>query len=239
METPESLHGFQQKSAGKNFEPVKIFPGRKLMLTIGCGHEIPWPETLSDKSFAWPKDYRMNDFPKTAAGEIRYDIPDAEYLSWLADYLPANLPPLSQPFTDVYLDAAGNLIKEAQNPEHDIIKTSSSLINQLNSPETNQSAALLLDMPRDTGGRLNLASDLLTQAKIHNRVVKGLVLSKNNRNKKLSSYIEVFDGKKWQLLNPKTAEVEDPDAFLIWQRHNESLLEIEGGSKAKTRFSSL
>jgi len=171
--------------------------------------------------------YRVNIFRQKSAQKVARQKP------------PANLPPLSQPFTDVYLDAAGNLIKEAQNPEHDIIKTSSSLINQLNSPETNQSAALLLDMPRDTGGRLNLASDLLTQAKIHNRVVKGLVLSKNNRNKKLSSYIEVFDGKKWQLLNPKTAEVEDPDAFLIWQRHNESLLEIEGGSKAKTRFSSL
>ncbi len=171
--------------------------------------------------------YRVNIFRRKSAQKVTHQKP------------PATLPQLSQPFTAAYLDAAGNLVKEAQNPEHDVIKTSSSLINLLNSPETNQSAAILLDMPRDFGGRLNLASDLLTQAKIHNRIVKGLILSKNNRNKKLSSYIEVFDGNKWQLINPKTAEIEDPDAFLIWQQHNESLLEIEGGSKAKIRFSSL
>jgi len=152
---------------------------------------------------------------------------------------PTSLPQLSQPFTDVYLEAATTLIKEAQNPEHDPVKTGTSLINELNSPEQNQSAATLLEMPRDSGGHLGLASDLLAQAKINNRIVKGLILSKDNRNKKLSSYIEIFDGKKWQLINPKTAEVEDPDAFLIWQQHNESLLEIEGGSKAKVRFSSL
>jgi len=152
---------------------------------------------------------------------------------------PSLLPKLSQPFTGAYLDAAAGLIKATQNPESDPIKTGISLISQLNSPEKNQSAAVLLDMPRDFGGRLGLASDLLTQAKIHNRIVKGLMLSKKNSKKKLSGYIEVFDGKKWQLINPKTAEIENPDAFLLWQQHNESLLEIEGGSKAKVRFSSL
>ncbi|MCD6429838.1 MAG: hypothetical protein J7L57_01275 [Deltaproteobacteria bacterium] len=77
-------------------DAIKILPDRKLMLTIGCDHEVPWPETLSDGDFAWPKDYRMNDFPKTPEGEIWYDAPDDEYFSWLADYLPANLPPLTE-----------------------------------------------------------------------------------------------------------------------------------------------
>ena len=152
---------------------------------------------------------------------------------------PTSLPKISQPFSDTYLVAAEDLIKKAQNPENNTIKTGISLLNELNSPEKNQSAALLLEMPRETGGRLGLACDLLTKAKIHNRMVKGLVLSRKNRNKKLSSYIEIFDGKKWQLINPKTAEVENPDAFLLWQQRGESLLEIEGGSKAKVRFSSL
>lgn len=76
-------------------EAIKILPGRKLMLTIGHGHEVPWPEPLTNGDCVWPKDYRMNDFPKNPAGEIRYDIPDDEYFAWLADYLPANLPPLT------------------------------------------------------------------------------------------------------------------------------------------------
>ncbi len=171
--------------------------------------------------------YRVNIFRRKSAQKVS------------RKKTPTTIPQLSQPFTNVYLEAATNLIKEAQNPKHDAIKTGTNIINQLNSPETNQSASTLLEMPRDLGGRLGLASDLLTMAKIHNRIVKGLILSKNNRNKKLSAFIEVFDGKKWQLINPKTAEIENPDAFLIWQQHNESLLEIEGGSKAKIRFSSL
>jgi hypothetical protein len=171
--------------------------------------------------------YRVNIFRKKSARKVS------------PTKAPTALIKLSQPFQGAYLDAAETLIKKSQKPDHDIIKTGTSLINELNSPEKNQSAAVLLEMPRDFGGRLGLASDLLTQAKIHNRVVKGLLLSKNNRNKNLSGFIEIFDGKKWQLINPKTAEVENPDAFLIWQQHDESLLEIEGGSKAKIRFSSL
>jgi len=71
---------------------TKMMPGRKLMLTIAQGHEVPWPEPLTDGGFAFPKDYRMNDFPRTPDGDIWYDIPDDAYFSWLADYLPNNLP---------------------------------------------------------------------------------------------------------------------------------------------------
>ncbi len=77
-------------------DSIKIRPDRKLLLTVGCGHEVPWPETLSDGDFVWPKDFRMNDFPGTPEGDICYDIPDDQYFSWLADYLPANLPPLTK-----------------------------------------------------------------------------------------------------------------------------------------------
>jgi hypothetical protein len=37
----------------------------------------------------------MNDFPRTPDGNIWYDIPDEDYFSWLADYLPENLPELT------------------------------------------------------------------------------------------------------------------------------------------------
>ncbi len=171
--------------------------------------------------------YRANIFRRKSAEDFR------------KSEIPKALPKLSQPLRDTYLEAAENLIKKARNPENDTLKTGIAIINELNSPEKNPAAALLLEMPRDNGGRLGLACDLLTKAKIHSRIVKGLVLSRNNRNKKLSSYIEIFADKKWQLINPKTAEVENPDAFLLWQKNNEALLEIEGGSKARVRFSSL
>ncbi|MCD6292203.1 MAG: hypothetical protein J7M09_01950, partial [Deltaproteobacteria bacterium] len=113
------------------------------------------------------------------------------------------------------------------------------LINNLNNPEKNKTAALLLKMPREIGGRLNLTKDLLSKSKIPSRITKGLLLNENNKKKKLTSYIEVFDGKKWQMINPKTAKIENPDNFLLWKRNYESLLEVEGGSDSKIYFSSL
>ena len=149
------------------------------------------------------------------------------------------LPELSQPFTEAYLAAADSLLKESRKSAETAALISTNLINNLNDPEKNEAAALLLKMPRESGGRLSLAQDLLTKSKIPSRISKGLLLDKNNKKKKLTSYIEVFDGKKWLLINPKTAQVENPDAFLLWQRNHESLLEVEGGSNSKVRFSSI
>ncbi len=145
----------------------------------------------------------------------------------------------SQPFKDSYLKAADNLIKATQNPKKSVVENSVSLINALNAPEKSDAVTLLLDMPRETGDKLNLARDLLLKSKIPCRLARGLVLNKKNNKTKLAKYIEIFDGKKWQLINPKTADVENQDTFLLWQRHNESLVEIEGGSNAKVRFSSI
>jgi hypothetical protein len=36
---------------------TKMMSGRKLMLTIAQGYEVPWPEPLMDGGFAFPKDY--------------------------------------------------------------------------------------------------------------------------------------------------------------------------------------
>lgn len=69
-----------------------MLSNRLLMRTIAGGHKVPWPEPLTDNGYVFPKDYRMNDFPRTPEGGNWYDIPDEGYFSWLADYLPNNLP---------------------------------------------------------------------------------------------------------------------------------------------------
>ncbi|OGQ98411.1 MAG: hypothetical protein A2505_06245 [Deltaproteobacteria bacterium RIFOXYD12_FULL_55_16] len=71
------------------------FSGRVLMRTIGGGHEIPWPEPLTDNGFVLHKDYRMNGFSLTPGGKPWYEVQDKTYLAWLADYLPRHLPPLT------------------------------------------------------------------------------------------------------------------------------------------------
>ncbi len=149
------------------------------------------------------------------------------------------LPKISQPFTGIYAKAAEELISKLRKPGISRAKFAAALIEKLNDPQEDEDASLLLTMPRDSGGKLSLARDLLTKSGIPSRIIKGLPLHRNNRNKKLVSYLEIFTGEKWLLLNPKNAEIENPDAFLLWQRNQESLLEVEGGTDSKVRFSSL
>ncbi|MBU0464947.1 MAG: hypothetical protein KKD21_10200 [Proteobacteria bacterium] len=52
-----------------------------MMRIIGSGHEIPWPLPLADEDFVFPKDYRMNEFPKTSHGQPWFDILDEECFS--------------------------------------------------------------------------------------------------------------------------------------------------------------
>jgi hypothetical protein len=84
------------------------FADRILMRVIGAGVEIPWPDPLCFKGFVLAKDYRMNGFPRMPDGQPWYEVPDEEYLAWLADYLPENLPPLT-----------AEQKRLADHPEHD------------------------------------------------------------------------------------------------------------------------
>ena len=88
-----------------------MLPDRVLMKRIAGDQAVPWPEPLTFHGAVLLKDYRMNGFPRAASGHPWYDIPDSDYFSWLADYLPANLPALSaeQQHLVMQLDHAGRL----------------------------------------------------------------------------------------------------------------------------------
>jgi hypothetical protein len=73
-----------------------MHPDQQLMRKIAGDRSVPWPDAVVWRDCLLVKDYRMNDFPRTADGRIHYDISDDEYFSWLADYLPKNLPPLNE-----------------------------------------------------------------------------------------------------------------------------------------------
>jgi len=210
---------FQEESPGYNFQ-VKVINGVKRAF---------WTSTKKptgpQRIFFRANIYRRHNAPPPQAGRT------------------ARLPEISQPLSGINLEAARELIKRARaagkQPSATQEKTASRIIDLLNSPDNNAEAALLLKMPRDTGGRLGLACDLLTMAGIPSRVVKGLPLEKNNRLKKLTSYLEIFADGKWHLINPRSGELEAPENFLYWQKGGESLLEVEGAHDSEVRFSSL
>ena len=48
-----------------------------------------------------------------------------------------------------------------------------------------------------------------------------------------------FDGERWQVFNPTSGTLGLPANFLIWQRGDKSLLDVEGGSRSRVTFSIL
>lgn len=143
-------------------------------------------------------------------------------------------------FTDAYQVAAGHLIQQAKEQGDSPKDFSLALLNLLNNPEKNNNAAILLDMPRESGGRISLARDILLEAKIPARVARGVYLSKKRtKKKKIQIFLEVYDGKEWLLIDPKEVSLKNTDDFLLWEKGKESLLEIEGGTGSKVRFSSV
>ena len=51
--------------------------------------------------------------------------------------------------------------------------------------------------------------------------------------------IEIYSGEHWVVFEPKTGRRGLPNNFLIWQRGDKSLLDVEGGRRSRVRFSIL
>jgi hypothetical protein len=95
-------------------------------------------------------------------------------------------------------------------------------------------------MPRESGGRISLARDVILHAKIPARVARGVYLAKKQiKKKKIRSFLEVYDGKEWLLIDPKEITLKDPNNFVLWEKGNESILEVKGGSNSKVRYSTV
>ncbi|MBW1646357.1 MAG: UUP1 family membrane protein, partial [Deltaproteobacteria bacterium] len=203
---------FQVESPGYNFQVVKTEAGKRGVWT--SKKKVSGPQRLYFRASIYRRGQAAPPSKKAPA-----------------------LPKISQPLSGLNLEAARQLVKKARSKTP--AATAAKIIELLNSPEENAEAALLLKVKRDSGGRLGLARDLLTMAGIPSRIIKGLLLEKNNRLKKLTSYLEIYADGKWEVLNPRTAKLENPRHFLLWQRGGESLLEVEGGSDSRVRFSSL
>ena len=78
---------------------------------------------------------------------------------------------------------------------------------------------------------------LLQQAGIPARIVHTLSLEDGRRRQELEPYIQVFDGKDYQLFNPETGVQGRPDNLLIWEYRSSPILEIVGGTKSHVSFS--
>ena len=132
--------------------------------------------------------------------------------------------------------AADGIVSAAQGDKTSSESVARAILTALNDP-MNDNASLLLTDADAYGGAVRLACGLMARAGVKARTMKGLNLDDSKRKQKLKSYIEIEGGAGAKLLNPRTAEFENRDAFLAWQQNGESIIEIVGGSGGEVSFS--
>lgn len=144
----------------------------------------------------------------------------------------------SPPWTPAQFAAAEGLIKEARDRSADSKSLAQQLLKLLADRENYQDANMLF---QSAPGRspADLAVDLLSAAGIPVHMVRGVLLQNRGRNLPPAELIEIYDGSKWHLYDPVTAEAGLPDDFFIWQRGGHSLLDVVGGSGSRVRFSTI
>ncbi|UJF18635.1 inactive transglutaminase family protein [Vibrio sp. SS-MA-C1-2] len=128
--------------------------------------------------------------------------------------------------------AATALIEQAKKQSADNQTFTREIIKQFNNPD-NQNAALLLH----SGSRPEMIVNLLHREQIHARIAGGLNLEDGRRRQSIMDMIEIWNGNKWVLFNPKTGAEGKTDNLFIWNQNSQSLLDVMGGKNSQVHFS--
>ena len=152
---------------------------------------------------------------------------------------PADLPvePGKPEFDEVMKTAATTLLDQVRSRSANTEIFTRELITALSSEVPNQNQSLLLNEKTSVDYKTHLIINLLALEGISARVVRGLYLEDGRRRQSLTNFVEVYIGNQWLLFNHNTGKIGKPDDFLIWQRGDESLLDVVGGKNSQISFS--
>lgn len=149
--------------------------------------------------------------------------------------LPAE--PEKPEFDEVLKTAAITLLDQVRGRSANTEILTRELITALNSKIPNQNQSLLLNEQSSEDYKTQLIINLLALEGISARIVRGLYLEDGRRRQSLANFVEVYIGNQWLLFNQNTGESGKPDDFLIWQRGDQSLLDVVGGKNSQISFS--
>lgn len=133
--------------------------------------------------------------------------------------------------------AAASLIERSWAISSDRKTFVGQIIKAFNDP-TNSDARLVRDSLPDHSA-VDALLDLLAVADVPAHILRGIYLEDDRSRISAQSLIEIYDGNNWLVFDPRTAKAGLPTNFLIWQRGDKSMLDVEGGSRSLVRFSIL
>jgi hypothetical protein len=132
-------------------------------------------------------------------------------------------------FTGADLAAAQALVDRIRSRSADNETMAADLLRRLNQPQPASNVALLLRKKPTPSTRMELAVKVLALGGVPARVVHGIALKGHVDKLPLVHWLEVYNNKRWQALDPVTGAPGIPDNFLAWWRGPTSMTKLSGG----------
>ena len=132
--------------------------------------------------------------------------------------------------------AALELVEAVRQESADAASLVSALLRRVNDPTPGENVALLFEDRRSGVRRMGMLIDLLAFARVPARSVRGLLLTDEQRNAPLTTYLEIHDGVEWLFFDPRTGAGGLPRNFYVWTRGLEPLADLQGGSGLELNF---
>ncbi|AOY88241.1 gonadoliberin III [Marinobacter salinus] len=173
------------------------------------------------------------------------DVSGPQTLYFKAQFVPdasAESGPLSQPPTtrrvfweEPQATAVREILEQAKARSSTPESMTRELI-RLMQPDTRTQNTTLLVAEENY---LELLVDMLNHSGIPARTADGLELEDARRRQKLTTFLQIYDGRQWLTFDPQTAEQGVPENLLLWREGSASLLDVVGGDNSEVGFSML
>ena len=140
-------------------------------------------------------------------------------------------------YPDLIKPAIKAVIDEAKRKSADVMSFSREVLSQLNSPSADANVGLLRQGIQTEDEWTKRKVSVLAGDNILAHIAYVLSLRDGVKHGDLSPWIEVFDGKLWQILNPQTGEIGLPKDAVVWTYGDAPVLDVQGGRQAKIEYS--
>jgi hypothetical protein len=147
---------------------------------------------------------------------------------------PANpIPPptIDNPdFNEAQLTAAHVLVNRIRQRSADNETMAAELLKVLNRPQPGENVVFLLGKDTSALAKMQLAQKILALAGVPVRVVHGIVLKEQKERLPVVHWLEIYNKKLWQAIDPHTGAPGLPDNYLAWWRGPLGMARLTGGS---------
>jgi hypothetical protein len=141
-------------------------------------------------------------------------------------------PDLDEPFAT----AVEVVVDDVRERSADTDTFVTTLLSRVNDPTPDPNIEVLFGGATSQLQRAVRLTQMLAEARIPARIVRGLLLTDEQRTAGVTPWLEVHDGVRWIFYNIDTGKRGLPKNFFVWWRGDEPLADVQGGTNLNVNF---